>query len=189
MRKLAAQGPLLSQQQQWCRPPAACRHRATHKHQGFVVFQYSSNLSDQCSRRAAAVAAAPRGVAAAAADASSRPRDHNSTASDDWRSVLCTKALGSGQLVKLTMKARIKGAAGLVNVRAAAGDTAAARVGTAPEAADLPQGAMPYKQLTMRPVLIKGKRMLQVSLLTARQVCGNLCVLLQNCASRMHRDA
>lgn len=120
-------------------------------------------------------------MVAAAADVSSRPRDHNSNASDDWRSLLSTKALESGQLVKLTMKARIKGDAGLVNVKAAAGEAAGERAGSASAAADLLQGAMPYKQLVMRPVLIKGKRMLQVSLLTARQVCDNLCTFAKQC--------
>jgi hypothetical protein len=117
--------------------------------------------------------------------------------SDDWRSLLLSKSLEPGQLVKLTLKAKIKGDAGLVNIKPAAGaapaPAAAAATDVTPVAgavAAMTGGAaittekdsMPYKQLTVRPVMIRGKVLLQASLLTARQVSKQRWV--GSCSSR-----
>lgn len=120
----------------------------------------------------------------AAVLAAAVPQQQQSTAqptnSDDWRSLLLTRSLEPGQLVKLTLKAKIKGDAGLVNIKPAAGAAPAAAEVT-PEAGAVialtggaaittEKDSMPYKQLTVRPVMIRGKVLLQASLLTARQV-------------------
>lgn len=72
-------------------------------------------------------------------------------------------------LVKLVMKAKfnLQDSAQVANVSNGASDSsgAAGSVTTAAAA-----GVMPYKQLTMRPVLLKGKLQLQLSLLDLRQV-------------------
>lgn len=126
----------------------------------------------QTGRPAAAVAATAAAATPGAADGAS------SNSSSDWRSLLVTKAVEPGQLVKLTLKGKIKGdAASLVVVKPTAGSSTTAPAAPAAGSDDSGSGSssstpgsMPYKQLNMRPVLIKGKVMLQVSLLTARQV-------------------
>jgi hypothetical protein len=121
------------------------------------------------------VAAATAGAADAKSTASA-----SKSSSSEWRRLLIDKSLKPGQLVKLTMKAKIKGDPGLVNIKPAAGSTAsspAAAAAAVLDSSSVDKDAMPYKQLTMRPVMLKGKVMLQVSLLTARQV-GRIRTLL-----------
>lgn len=116
-------------------------------------------------------------AAAATPGAADGASSRGSNSSSDWRSLLVAKAVEPGQLVKLTLKGKIKGdAASLVLVKPTAGSSTTAAAPAAglddsgSSSSSGTPGSMPYKQLTMRPVLIKGKVMLQVSLLTARQV-------------------
>lgn len=132
----------------------------------------------QTGRPAAAVVAA---TAAAATPGAAADGASSSNSSSDWRSLLVTKAVEPGQLVKLMVKGKIKGdAASLVLVKPTAGSsTTAAAPAAGPDdsgsSSSSTPGSMPYKQLAMRPVLIKGRVMLQVSLLTARQVGQTGC--------------
>jgi hypothetical protein len=76
------------------------------------------------------------------------------------------------------MKAKIKGDPGIVNIKPAAGSTTLVPAAAVADSNNVDKDAMPYKQLTMRPVLLKGKVVLQVSLLTARQVSHVSTLLL-----------
>ncbi len=85
---------------------------------------------------------------------------------DDWRRLVLTEvAPDAEQLVRLTLKAR---------VTAKSVDQRRAHVRSMPadDGAASGEGStmvMPYRQLTLRPVLLRGRRLLQLSLLDARQ--------------------
>jgi hypothetical protein len=97
--------------------------------------------------------------------------------------MLVAKSLAPDQLVRLTLRAKIQGDAGLANIKqgtpsatatSQSEPSPAAPAGTAAGAfGSVEPGTMPFKQLTMRPVLIKGKVVFQVSVLTARQVSNS----------------
>lgn len=138
-------------------------------------------IGSKTTPRAAAVVAAAA-TAATTGSTVSQPAPEGASSSD-WRSLLITKSIALGQLVKLTLKAKIKGDTGLVNIKPAAGQQqapAAAIDGSSSSSSGVngDTGSMPYKQLTMRPVMLKGKVMLQLSLLTARQVRHAACISL-----------
>eukprot|EP00879_Flechtneria_rotunda_P009493 GHRR01009936.1.p1 GENE.GHRR01009936.1~~GHRR01009936.1.p1 ORF type:complete len:399 (+),score=110.56 GHRR01009936.1:81-1277(+) len=95
-----------------------------------------------------------------------------SGSSSSWQEVILQKAMEPSQLIRLILKAKIKGDQHVANVSntASGTPTSSNAVNAATAAAAASQaGVMPYKQLTMRPVLIKNQQQLQISLLDARQ--------------------
>lgn len=112
----------------------------------------------------------------------------HSNSDEDWRLKLLNTAFQPGQLVRLVLKAKVRGDDSPVIVKPAASSAESPEVKqnlTAPRQNEklhgsesfgaVAAGTMPYKQLTMRPVLIKGQHLVQVSILTARQV-GNITI-------------
>jgi hypothetical protein len=141
-----------------------------------------ASLPEHRQRLAAVAATTASGLTPQTADA---PSSNGS----DWRTTLITKSLAPEQLVRLTLRAKIQGDAGLANIKqglpsatatAPTDPSPAATAGTGNGAfGAVEPGTMPFKQLTMRPVLIKGKVVFQVSVLTARQVSLSQALLIK----------
>lgn len=93
----------------------------------------------------------------------------NAGPQQQWHQIVTESVLEPEKLVKLVMKAKISlgPSSVLANVSNAAHERNTAADSMATTAA---VSGMPYKQLTMRPVMLKGKLLLQISLLDSRQV-------------------
>jgi hypothetical protein len=136
--------------------------------------------SQKESSHAAGSTTAAAGVARAAATASAAADDSSAAA---WQETIISTALQQpSQLVKLVCKAKLKPQDEVVAVVRTAPASPSPLSAQRPDnssgssLADVAAGSMPYKQLTLRPVLLRGKLLLQLSLLTARQVrCCAAC--------------
>jgi hypothetical protein len=142
-----------------------------------------------------AAAAAAASAAAVAAKAATEATRAGSKAHDtkDWRSLIVdAMSQHPDQLIKLTLKAKITVQPDqyMSNIGDAAGnyhqhgssnvagdDTSHTESSSSSSNTPAERNLMmPYKQLTMRPVLLKGNKLLQLQLLDARQVCSKyLC--------------
>jgi hypothetical protein len=137
-------------------------------------------------RRTAVVLAATSTSAAAAPEAgSSNSRSSSSSSkqasqdSGNWQQLLLQSLQDPQQLVRITLKSKIttKPEQRVANVSdkaaAAAIDSSSSSSGSLAAAAPaaVAAGTMPFKQLTVRPVMLKGKLLVQMSVLDSRQVC------------------
>jgi hypothetical protein len=106
--------------------------------------------------------------------------------SSNWQQLLLQSLQDPQQLLRIILKAKIttKPEQQVANVSDKAAAAAAAAAATtsgsntdsssntlaAAAAAAVAAGTMPFKQLTVRPVMLKGKLLLQMSVLDSRQV-------------------
>lgn len=158
-------------------------------HQQPCLYQISSSpLSLPSLSHTRHVPAFCRVAASAAQSPAGRSIDNQQNSSrntqqQQWHQLVLESISEPQKLVKLVAKGKInlQPDSMVANVRNQADDSSSAVNPTATAAVS---GGMPYKQLTMRPVLVKGKLLLQISLLDSRQVSSSddvrhLCYLVK----------
>lgn len=85
-----------------------------------------------------------------------------------WHELILDSVSDPGDLVKLVLRAKINVSSDAVSANVSYKGPRSNLLGSSSTAFEA--GAMPYKQLTMRPVMLKGRVHLQMSLLDSRQV-------------------